>query len=133
MSWQDIVPLCLAEIVGDTGFKWFANSGGLTNLGIGAVGYVGVIYYLVRSLQGSTIIVVNTAWDGLSTVVEDLYAMVVLGERYEHWIQYVGLFFVILGLFFLKIPLQKLKPFEMPSLHKSFFPGKSHTSTPSGK
>jgi hypothetical protein len=130
MSWQEIVPLCLAEIVGDTGFKWFANSGGSGNFGIGAVGYVGVVYFLIRSLQGSSLLVVNTAWDGLSTVIEDLYAFFILGERYEHWIQYVGLFFIIIGLFFLKVPLQPLKPFEMPSLEKSFFPGRSHTSAP---
>ena len=130
MSWQDIVPLCLSEIVGDTGYKWFANEGGLSNFGIGTAGYVGVVYFLIRSLQGSTIIVVNTAWDGLSTVVEDAYAMLVLGERYEHWIQYVGLFFVVIGLFFLKVPLQKVKPFQFPSFSKTFFPLRGHTTPP---
>jgi len=130
MSWQEIVPLCLAEIVGDTGYKWFANKGGAANFGMGTVGYVGVVYFLIRSLQGSSLLVVNTAWDGLSTVIEDLYAFFILGERYEHWIQYVGLLFVVVGLLFLKIPLQSVKRFEMPSLEKSFFPGKTHTSKP---
>jgi multidrug transporter EmrE-like cation transporter len=123
MSWQDIAPLCLAEIVGDTGYKWFANEGGLTNFGIGTAGYIGVVYFLIRSLQGSTLIVVNTAWDGLSTVVEDAYAILILGERYEHWIQYVGLFF-------LKVPLQKVKPFQFPSLSKTLFPMRGHTRPP---
>jgi multidrug transporter EmrE-like cation transporter len=125
MSWIDIVPLCLAEIVGDTGYKWFANSGGAVNFGIGTAGYVAVVYFLIRSLQGSTLIVVNTAWDGLSTIIEDSYAFIVLGERYEHWIQYVGLVFVIIGLFFLKIPVKSAKAFEMPSFDKMFPSSKS--------
>ena len=112
MSYYDIIPLCLTEIVGDTGFKWFANQGGATNLAIGLTGYAGVMYYLVRSLQGSSIIVVNTAWDGVSTLLENAFALFVLGERYEHAMQYVGMALVLLGVYFLKVPWKAAKPFD---------------------
>ena len=119
MSYSDIIPLCLSEIVGDTGYKWFANQGGSQNFAIGTVGYIGVVYYLIRSLQGSKLIIVNTAWDGVSTVLEDFFAFFFLGERYDHWIQYVGLFMILVGLYFLKIPIKRKTPFTFPSLFHS--------------
>ena len=119
MSYADIVPLCLAEIVGDTGYKWFANDGGVQNFAIGSVGYLGVVYYLIRSLQGSKLIVVNTAWDGVSTIMEDAFAFFFLGERYDFWIQYVGLFLILIGLYFLKMPIKRKKSFRFPSLFDS--------------
>jgi multidrug transporter EmrE-like cation transporter len=123
MSWQDIVPLCLSEIIGDTGFKWFANQGGTGNFAIGSAGYVSVIYFLIRSLQGSSLIVVNTSWDGLSALIESLYALLLLGERYDEPIKYVGLALILLGLFFLKIPWKESKPFRFPP----FFNSGAHT------
>ena len=48
MSYQELLPLIFAEIVGDFGYKEFANKGGIKNFAIGSVGYVGVIYYLIR-------------------------------------------------------------------------------------
>jgi multidrug transporter EmrE-like cation transporter len=114
MSYVDIGALCLAEIVGDFGFKAFANNGGIRNFATGSVGYVGVIYFLIRSLQGSTVLLVNTAWDGLSTILGSLAAFIILGERFADPMQYVGLVLIIVGLFFLKLPVAKDRVFVMP-------------------
>ena len=46
MSYVDIVCISLSEIVGDFGFKEFANKGGIRPFAVGATGYVGVIYFL---------------------------------------------------------------------------------------
>ena len=45
MSYLDIGSLCLAEIVGDFGYKEFANKGGIQNFAIGTTGYIGLIYF----------------------------------------------------------------------------------------
>ena len=50
---------------------------------------------------------VNAAWDGMSALIESVAAFVVLGERFESKSQYVGVVFIILGLYLLKIPLTK--------------------------
>ena len=50
MSYVDIGALCLTEIIGDFGYKEFANKGGIKNFAVGTVGYVGVIYFLIKSL-----------------------------------------------------------------------------------
>lgn len=124
MSYQDLVPLVFTEIVGDFGFKKFANSGGVTNFAIGIVGYIGVIYYLIRSLQGSTVLLVNAAWDGISAIVESLAAIIFLGENLDEPIKYVGIIFIIVGLFCLKIPLNRKYKFIFPKFITDNFQNK---------
>jgi multidrug transporter EmrE-like cation transporter len=116
MSVAQIVGLSAVEIIGDFGFKQFANSGGLIPFLFGVGGYVGVVIMLIISLQGSTILMVNGAWDGVSTIIESLAAYIFLGERFESGVQYLGLLLIIIGLFLLKIPLTKEKPFVWPKM-----------------
>lgn len=118
MSYQDIGSLILTEIVGDFGFQQFANKGGLPSFAVGVGGYIGVVYFLIRSLQGSQILLVNVVWDGLSALLETIAAMVILGEYFEDPWKYVGVALIILGLFFLKLPLKRNKPFIWPSVFK---------------
>jgi multidrug transporter EmrE-like cation transporter len=118
MSYQDIGALILTEIVGDFGFQKFANHGGLVPFVTGISGYIGVIYFLIRSLQGSQILLVNAVWDGLSALLETLAAMIILGEYFDDPWKYVGVALIIIGLFFLKIPLKNPRPFKWPSVFK---------------
>jgi len=113
MSFPQLAALTLVEIVGDYGLKEYANGGGWPYLATGVVGYIGVVVALIVNLQGSSILLVNNAWDGMSTLMESLFAYFILGERFEHWMQYVGLAMIIVGLFLLRIPLKK-RGFRMP-------------------
>lgn len=115
MSVVDIFFLTTTEIIGDYGFKLFANEGGLHNFSLGLAGYIGVVYFLIRSLQGSTILLVNNAWDGMSGLFESAFAFFVLNERLNSIQQYIGIGFIILGLFMLKIPFHRKKDFVFPS------------------
>ena len=83
---------------------------------VGTVGYIGVVYYLIRCLQGSQILIVNAAWDGLSALLESISAMIFLGERVEDPLQYVGVSFIIAGLFFLRLPVINTSKFIFPKL-----------------
>ena len=116
MSVPLLIALSCVEIIGDFGLKSFANDKGLSYLGVGIAGYIGVISLLTYSLQGSSILLVNNGWDAISTIIESLAAFIFLGERFEHNIQYVGVLMIILGIYFLKIPTKKNKPFHMPKL-----------------
>jgi multidrug transporter EmrE-like cation transporter len=71
---------------------------------IGIGGYIGVVYLLIISLQGSTVLMVNGAWDGISTLIESISAYIFLGERFHSYLQYIGLLFIIIGVYLLKIP-----------------------------
>lgn len=121
MSYQDIFPLILTEIIGDFGFKEFANKGGIINFITGTIGYIGVIYYLIRSLQGSQIILVNSVWDGLSSLIETIAAIIILGEKFDDPWKYFGIFLIILGLFFLKVPIMNKHKFIFPKFFKEKF------------
>jgi len=116
MSLSQIITLSLVEIVGDFAFKEYANRGGILPLSIGIVGYIGVCIMLVISLQGSTVLLVNGAWDGISALVESIAAVVILGERFDNYLQYFGIVFIIIGLYLLKIPLKKDHPFHIPPI-----------------
>lgn len=116
MSIPQITALSLIEIVGDYGAKQFANLGGIKNLGIGIAGYIGVFTMLIVSLQGSTLLMVNAAWDGISGLLNSIFAFFVLGERLDHWSQYFGILLIIAGIYLLKVPISKELPFTWPSL-----------------
>jgi multidrug transporter EmrE-like cation transporter len=118
MSLLQIGLLSLIEIVGDFGLKQYANHGGIFSLMTGVIGYFGVVCMLIVSLQGSTILMVNGAWDGISTLLESVAAYVLLGERFHDMGQYIGLGFIIIGLYLLKIPLNKRKSFVIPRLFR---------------
>jgi multidrug transporter EmrE-like cation transporter len=116
MSYVDLGSLILIEIVGDFGYKKFADEGGIKNFMVGTTGYIGVIYFLIRSLQGTQLLLVNAAWDGLSALLESLAAMIFLGERFEDPTKYIGIVLIVIGLFFLKVPLMSEHKFKFPKL-----------------
>ena len=116
MSVSQIFSLALVEIVGDYGLKEYANKGGWHFLATGLVGYIGVIILLIVALQGSTILMVNNAWDGASSILESLFAFFILGERFDNYLQYVGIVMIISGMLLLKIPWKKAHAFHIPSL-----------------
>lgn len=115
MSIAQIASLATVEVVGDFALKSYANDkGGLPMLGVGILGYIGVVVMLIVSLQDSTVLLVNGAWDGMSAIIESLAAMIFLGERFDNYLQYFGLVFIVIGLFLLKIPTDKARPFHIP-------------------
>lgn len=116
MSLPQIIGISVAEIIGDFAFKEFANKGGALALATGIVGYIGVCSMLIISLQGSSVLLVNNAWDGISTLIESIAAYIILGERFDNYFQYIGIIFIVCGLFLLKIPLKKDHPFYIPKL-----------------
>jgi hypothetical protein len=58
---------------------------------------------------------VNGAWDGMSALLESIAAYLFLGERFNNPLQYVGILFIIIGLFLLRIPVYKKLPFHLPN------------------
>jgi multidrug transporter EmrE-like cation transporter len=119
MSLPQIIALSLIEIVGDFGLKSFANNGGFIALAIGVAGYIGVVIMLIISLQGSSVLLVNAGWDGISCLLGSIAAYVFLGERLDNYMQYVGILFIICGIYLLKIPWKKEHRFHIPKLKVS--------------
>jgi len=104
MSTFDIGALSIAEIIGDFGFKAFARTGAPAAFAQGTLGYVGIVYFLIRSLKVGNVLYVNGMWDGISAVLESVAAYMILGERLKRPIEYIGLAVIILGIFMLHAP-----------------------------
>lgn len=109
MSLVEIGLMSMVEIVGDFALKEYANKGTSFHLFIGVLGYIGVVIMLIISLKGSTVLLVNVAWDGVSALIESLAAIIILGERFEHNYQYAGVVLIICGLYMLKLPITRDK------------------------
>lgn len=115
MSLPQIFALSTVEIVGDVAFKLFANDSGIAYLAIGVVAYTIMTGVFIVALQGSSILMVNNSWDAMNTVLQSLVAYFFLGERFEHYSQYLGIGFVVIGMYLMKIPWKKDKPFHIPN------------------
>lgn len=109
MSLQNITLLSLAEILGDFELEAYAHGKGSDHLYAGLIGYAGVVYMLVKSMQpknngsrGSDILKVNLLWDGVSALVESLAAYYLLGETFKDDKQYLGAVLIIVGLVLVK-------------------------------
>lgn len=104
MSLADVTIMSLSEIVGDFGFKNVARLGygNVQGWVAGISGYIGVIYYLIRSLRVGNVTYVNGMWDGVSAILETAAAFFIFGERLNNPLQYVGLALIIAGIFILK-------------------------------
>jgi multidrug transporter EmrE-like cation transporter len=102
MGFEDIVLLSVVEIFGDFNLRWYAQSNQFSYLVYGIFGYIGVIYYLVKSLRSDNVLYVNGMWDGVSGIVESIAAYLVLGDRLEKPMQYIGLLMVSVGIYLLK-------------------------------
>jgi multidrug transporter EmrE-like cation transporter len=108
MSISKIILLSVAEIVGDFGYKSYARTGATGAFAQGTVGYLGVIYFLIKSLREGNILYVNGMWDGVSAALESLAAYFILGERLSRPIEYIGLALVIVGILMLHSPKGKI-------------------------
>ena len=102
MSFLDITLMSLTEIIGDFGFKNVARTGSITGWLGGITGYIGVIYYLIRSLRVGNVTYVNGMWDGISGILETIVAYVLFVERLNTPAQYAGILLVAVGLMLLK-------------------------------
>lgn len=103
MSLVNLLALSITEIIGDFGFRAFAEKGIQQGFFQGIAGYIGVIYFLIKSLKTSNVLFVNGMWDGLSGVLESLAAFFILGDRLNGPLQYLGLVMTTVGLVFLKM------------------------------
>jgi multidrug transporter EmrE-like cation transporter len=102
MSFINVAGITASQIFGDFGFKEFVVGQSSIGMVRGVVGYLGVIFFLLKSLGTSNILWINGMWSGSTLIFESLAAFVLLGERFEHPWQYLALLMIIVGVIILK-------------------------------
>jgi multidrug transporter EmrE-like cation transporter len=97
-----IVFLSIIEVYGDFSLRFYAQTNNPVWLGNGIVGYIGVVYYLIQSLQHNNVLYVNGMWDGVSGIIESIAAYFLLGDRLDKPHEYAGLVLTIGGVYLMK-------------------------------
>lgn len=101
-AFSSVILLSIVEIYGDFALRFYAQTNNLTYLYHGIAGYVGVVFFLIQSLRSANVLYVNGMWDGISGILESAAAYIVLGDRLEKPMQYVGLVLTFAGIFLMK-------------------------------
>ena len=103
----NVIFLSIVEVYGDFELQKYAHTNKTNYLVTGILGYIGVVYFLIKSLQTSNILYVNLMWDGVSALINSLAAVILLGQRFESWEHLVGGSLIIIGLFLIKFKKTK--------------------------
>ena len=91
MTLLNVLAMTVAEIFGNANFKHFVgDTGHHGHLVGGFVGYMGVMYFLIQSFTSASMLMTTFLWEGMITVLGSSYAVFVLGENFDHWIQWAG-------------------------------------------
>jgi multidrug transporter EmrE-like cation transporter len=107
-TFMNVIFLSIVEIFGDFQLEKYAHTNQIENLAGGVVGYIGVVYFLIQSLRQSNILYVNLMWDGVSSLVNTIAAMTILGERFESMEHIIGGVLIIAGLILIKLKKDKI-------------------------
>lgn len=102
MSFFNVAMISVAEIVGDFSLEKFADTNEISALTVGIIGYIAVIYFLIKGLKQANILQVNLLWDGLSALIESLAAILILRQSFKNGRQWIGASLIIAGLFLIK-------------------------------
>lgn len=90
-----VLNVCLmtgAEIFANMHLQRYASNKVLRNLVLGILGYIGVLFFLIRSFGHGNMLWVTTMWEGMIIIFGASFAYFYLGERFSHPIQYIGIF-----------------------------------------
>jgi multidrug transporter EmrE-like cation transporter len=102
-SFLIITLLSLTEIYGDFALRFYAQTNKVEWLAHGITGYAGVVFFLIQALKSNNVLYVNGLWDGISGLIESVAAYYILGDRLDKSAQYIGVLFVIVGIFLMKM------------------------------
>lgn len=93
MALPTVLAMSCAELFGNCHLKFFVESGHTKHhhLGLGIVAYAIVLFFLVRSFSHANMLYVSALWEGMITIMGAGVAFFILGERFKHPIQWVGL------------------------------------------
>ena len=97
-----LVNICLmscAEIFGNANFQKYSSSNAMHHCILGILGYIGVIYFLIKSFGHGNMMWVSTLWQSSVILLSASFAYFYLGERFHHPVQYIGILLGALAVF----------------------------------
>jgi multidrug transporter EmrE-like cation transporter len=91
MSFITVFAMTAAELVGNTHLKWYTENGSGHHLGVGILAWAFVILFLVQAFRSETMMWTCIMWEAMIVIGGALTAYFVFGEKFNHWIQWLGI------------------------------------------
>ena len=98
MTLLNVCCMTLTEIFGNFNIQRYAQTNRYKDLFLGILGYIGVIYFLIKSFGHGNMLWVGAMWEGMIIVLSSAFAYFYLGERFHHPVQYFGIFLGLLAM-----------------------------------
>lgn len=95
MSILYVLAMTASELFGNAHLKWFAERGHHHHLGMGIMAYAIVLFFLIKSLASQSMMWTCIMWEAMIVIGGALTAYFVFGEKFTHWIQWLGVLFAI--------------------------------------
>lgn len=93
-----ILLLSLSQLLGDySTYTYIKTNENNKYLLLSLIGYIGVIYFSIKSLQTFKMVYVIGMWNGLSILLSTLVSYFILNEETPR-AQYAGLFIICVGM-----------------------------------
>jgi multidrug transporter EmrE-like cation transporter len=87
--------MTLAELFGNANLKFFADGKGHHHLSIGIVSWFVALFFLVESLRSESLMWTCVIWEAMIIIGGALTAYFIFGEKFTHWIQWLGILFAL--------------------------------------
>jgi multidrug transporter EmrE-like cation transporter len=91
MTILNVLIMSAAELFGNAHLKWFAENGKRHHLGLGVVAWLAVLFFLVKSLSSQSFMWTCIMWEAAIVIGGAATAYLVFGEKFTHWIQWLGI------------------------------------------
>lgn len=90
-----VLGMTAAELFGNAHLKWYAENGKNHHLTLGVVAWLAVLFFLVQSLSKKSFMWTCIMWEAAIVVGGALVAYFVFGEKFTHWVQWLGVLFAL--------------------------------------
>ena len=90
-----VAAMTAAELLGNTHLKWYVDNGASKHLLIGVVAWAAVLFFLIKSLACKSMMWTCIMWEAMIVIGGALVAYFVFGERFTHWIQWLGILLAV--------------------------------------
>ena len=91
MTILNVFCMTLSELYGNTHLKWFSENKDKYHLTMGLLAYLGVIFFLIRSFAGKSMMWTCVMWEAMIVIGGAIVAYFVFGEKFNHWVQWLGI------------------------------------------
>lgn len=91
MSLLWVLGMTVSELFGNAHLKWYSDNGKHHHLCLGLLAWALTLAFLVKTLSSSTMMWTCIMWEAAIVVGGALVAYFVFGEKFNHWIQWLGI------------------------------------------